>query len=316
MKLQDAACLPLSRLPGHPGLVPKTRPRRGSPGHPGPVVRDGVSRAASKTGGEARLVLATPPGLQGLVALRTLDGQTLLSWASPHKGARARSAASSSRALWARRKTPPPALNKEPFAGAHAATPRRRPPRAPRFSLLAIHAECGREPEAGGPAAPPSPVPRSGPRAPRGWDGGRPPPPAAGEAPDGRASAQAPRWEPGGGSAAGPRGPPDTKMAVGVSGAYAPRRPPALGAPTTGPPKHAGPKAEDAAAGARLGPSYLVRARRRCGRRMRGASAARRGAGRAVSLAPSRPAPTLFNRGHPRADTPHGLTAWLRRPGQ
>lgn len=36
----------------------------------------------------------------------------------------------------------------------------------------------------------------------------------------------------------------------------------------------------------------------------------------AVSLAPSRPAPTLFNRGRPRADTPHGLTAWLRRPGQ
>lgn len=35
-----------------------------------------------------------------------------------------------------------------------------------------------------------------------------------------------------------------------------------------------------------------------------------------VSLAPSRPAPALFNRGRPRADTPHGLTAWLRRPGQ
>lgn len=128
VKLQDAACPPLSRLPGHPGLVPKARPRRGSPGHPGPVVRDGVSCAASKTGGEARLVLATPPRLQGLVALRTLDGQTLLSLVSPHKGARARSAASSSRALWARRKPPPPALNKEPFAGAHAATPRRRPP--------------------------------------------------------------------------------------------------------------------------------------------------------------------------------------------
>lgn len=45
-------------------------------------------------------------------------------------------------------------------------------------------------------------------------------------------------------------------------------------------------------------------------RRRRGGRAA------AVSLAPSRPAPTLFNCGRPRADTPHGLTAWLRRPGQ
>lgn len=41
-----------------------------------------------------------------------------------------------------------------------------------------------------------------------------------------------------------------------------------------------------------------------------------RGQAAAVSLAPSRPAPTLFNCGRPRADTPHGLTAWLRRPGQ
>lgn len=36
----------------------------------------------------------------------------------------------------------------------------------------------------------------------------------------------------------------------------------------------------------------------------------------AVSLAPSRPRRRYLNRGHPRAATPHGLTAWLRRPGQ
>lgn len=76
---------------------------------------------------------------------------------------------------------------------------------------------------------------------------------------------------------------------------------------------------------ARPGRSYLVWARARARARAvawaaegeRGWSARRRG-GRAasVSLAPSRPAPALFNRCRPRADTPHGLTAWLRRPGQ
>lgn len=57
------------------------------------------------------------------------------------------------------------------------------------------------------------------------------------------------------------------------------------------------------------------RAERAAGRED-GARRRRGGRAAAVSLAPSRPAPTLFNRGRPRADTPHGLTAWLRRPGQ
>lgn len=37
---------------------------------------------------------------------------------------------------------------------------------------------------------------------------------------------------------------------------------------------------------------------------------------RCVSLAPSRQRWRYLNRSHPRAATPHGLTAWLRRPGQ
>lgn len=157
---QDSACLPSHSLPDHPG--PGPRGARGSLGYPEPVGPDWGSCAAPEGEGKARVGPATsakaprphsaghgdgwthqPPALSGSLRARKSTSKWRQRLALGWPGGPA---------VPAERELPPPALNKEPFAGPEAPARARLLPAesAGCFPLFAIHLESREARQRGG----------------------------------------------------------------------------------------------------------------------------------------------------------------------
>lgn len=320
---------PVQAAPQAAASGPRFRgPCRASPGHPGPG-GPGRRRQGPRCSGKL------PPRPRGLAARTRVDtpapGLPRLR-GPPSRRARAQSSvflgrpggpeSPAGRGPHPRRRIKSPLAARRLHAGAAAPPGRARC--SPYLLFTPSPARTGQGLEPPRRRRRPAPQNFGAPRGAHVMEAGPPPPRRrAGRVPPSPGAAWAAA---GGGRRRGPRGP--ARGQNGCSAGAPRRRPPAPPGPWRPSPAPCAPRpgtrSPRPGRPAPPGPGARRAARTWCGRGRRAERAAgreegarrRRSAGRCVSLAPSRPAPTLFNRGRPRADTPHGLTAWLRRPGQ